>query len=271
MNMPELEVHGAAHITDIGDCPEISEGEGSVVTARYLTREVHAIARVTVARASRSWIDALQAEWREPSGIDLTDLVDLSPTELAHFEALGLIELEVLEGTPIHPIWSEDLQSWVPLGELALGETLRSADGPAVVLSVTIANTSQPVYNIEVHGEHVYQAGEFGLLVHNECHHIVSIYQNAGRGFLEPWTVNAQGILRKAGIGLHSKLNKVELPWHRGMHPEMYHEKVFLRLRAAVTGLEEGSTVYRQRVADELQEIAGILMGNPGALGGIGL
>jgi hypothetical protein len=171
MNLPELEVHGAAIITDIGNCPEIAEGEGSVVTARYLTREVHAIARVTVARPSRSWIDALQAEGREPSGIELADLTDLSPNELAHLEALGLIELEVLVGTPIHPIWSEDLQSWVPLGELEIGETLRSADGPAVVLSVSIVSTSQPVYNIEVHGEHVYQVGELGLLVHNAGHH----------------------------------------------------------------------------------------------------
>jgi hypothetical protein len=34
-------------------------------------------------------------------------------------------------------------------------------------VSVAIVNTSVPVYNIEVHGEHVYQVGEFGLLVHN--------------------------------------------------------------------------------------------------------
>jgi hypothetical protein len=33
--------------------------------------------------------------------------------------------------------------------------------------SLTILNQSVPVYNIEVHGEHVYQVGELGLLVHN--------------------------------------------------------------------------------------------------------
>jgi hypothetical protein len=36
-------------------------------------------------------------------------------------------------------------------------------------VSVAIVNTSVPVYNIEVHGEHVYQVGDLGLLVHNEC------------------------------------------------------------------------------------------------------
>lgn len=35
------------------------------------------------------------------------------------------------------------------------------------VFSVTILNQPVPVYNIEVHGEHVYQVGELGLIVHN--------------------------------------------------------------------------------------------------------
>jgi hypothetical protein len=35
------------------------------------------------------------------------------------------------------------------------------------VLSVALSRVSQPVYNIETHGEHVYQVGELGVLVHN--------------------------------------------------------------------------------------------------------
>jgi len=50
----------------------------------------------------------------------------------------------------------------VPLAELAQGETLQGLDGLAVVLSVSLSRVSQPVYNIEVHGEHVYQVGELG-------------------------------------------------------------------------------------------------------------
>ena len=55
------------------------------------------------------------------------------------------------------------------LAELLEGERLQVADGIATVLSVAITQRSIPVYNIEVHGEHVYQVGELGLLVHNEC------------------------------------------------------------------------------------------------------
>jgi hypothetical protein len=62
---------------------------------------------------------------------------------------------------------SVDRQSWVPLAELAEGETLQGLDGLATVLSVNLSRVTQPVYNIEVHGEHVYQVGKLGLVVHN--------------------------------------------------------------------------------------------------------
>jgi hypothetical protein len=128
-NLPELEVSGLALVTSIDDCPPIAGGEGSVVTARFVTREVHVVASVDVL------------------GADGT--------------------VETITGTTIHPVWSVDRQEWVPLAELADGETLQGLDGLAVVLSVTLSRVTQPVYNIEVHGEHVYQVGELGVLVHN--------------------------------------------------------------------------------------------------------
>ena len=129
LNLPELEVSGLALVTAIDDCPPIAEGEGSVVTARFVTREVHVVASVDVLGADGS--------------------------------------VETITGTTIHPVWSVDRQEWVPLAELADGETLQGLDGLAVVLSVSLSRVSQPVYNIEVHGEHVYQVGELGVVVHN--------------------------------------------------------------------------------------------------------
>jgi len=130
-NLPELEVSGLALVTAIDDCPPIAEGEGSVVTARFVTREVHVVAS----------LDVLGAD----GGV------------------------ETITGTTIHPVWSVDRQEWVPLSELADGERLQGLDGLAVVLSVSLSRVSQAVYNIEVHGEHVYQVGELGLVVHNTC------------------------------------------------------------------------------------------------------
>ncbi len=143
LNLPELEVSGFAQVTVIEYCPRIATGEGSVVTARFLTREVHSIARVIVARLSE------------------TSLHDSSNV------GFNCDEMETIEGTLIHPIWSEDRQDWVPLGKLIEGERLRGTGGIVEVRSIEIASVAQPVYNIEVHGEHVYEASDFGLLVHD--------------------------------------------------------------------------------------------------------
>ena len=89
--------------------------------------------------------------------------------------------VETITGPTIHPVWSVDRQEWVPLAELAQGEGLccdteslglgfHSSLPPqasGLVLSVSLSRVTQPVYNIEVHGEHVYQVGELGLVVHN--------------------------------------------------------------------------------------------------------
>jgi hypothetical protein len=146
LNLPELEVSGLALVTAIDDCPPIAEGEGSVVTARFVTREVHVVASVDVL------------------GADVT--------------------VETITGTTIHPVWSVDRQEWVPLAELAEGETLQGLDGLAVVLSVTLSRVSQPVYNIEVHGEHVYQVGELGLVVHNTCEGIYVFITTTGKTYV---------------------------------------------------------------------------------------
>ena len=144
-NLPELEVSGLALVTAIDDCPPIASGEGSVVTARFVTREVHVVASVDVL------------------GADGT--------------------VETITGTTIHPVWSVDRQEWVPLAELGQGERLccdtesfglgfpssLPPKASGLVLSVSLSRVSQPVYNIEVHGEHVYQVGELGLVVHNTC------------------------------------------------------------------------------------------------------
>jgi hypothetical protein len=74
-----------------------------------------------------------------------------------------------LEGITVHPIWSVDRNDWIQLGELTEGEHLQAPNGIATVVSIAIVSTDVPVYNVEVHGEHVYQVGELGLLVHNDC------------------------------------------------------------------------------------------------------
>jgi hypothetical protein len=58
LNLPELEVSGLALVTAIDDCPPIAGGEGSVVTARLVTREVHVVASVDVLGAGEKLRDS---------------------------------------------------------------------------------------------------------------------------------------------------------------------------------------------------------------------
>jgi hypothetical protein len=125
----ELGLSGYATIQTVEDCGPIARGDGSVVTGRFSTSRVNVIIRLTVA------------------GPDGTT--------------------EILEGTTVHPIWSVDRNEWIQLSDLQEGERLQAANGIATVVSIAIVSTSVPVYNIEVHGERVYQVGELGLLVHN--------------------------------------------------------------------------------------------------------
>jgi hypothetical protein len=56
----------------------------------------------------------------------------------------------------------------VPLAELAHGDDQDSAELPyGLGFSSSLPPPACCVYNIEVHGEHVYQVGELGLVVHN--------------------------------------------------------------------------------------------------------
>ena len=118
LNLPELEVSGLALVTAIDDCPPIACGEVSIVTARFVTREVHVVASVDVLGADGSF--------------------------------------ETITGATIHPVWSVDRQEWVPLAELAQGDRLRcdtesfglcfpsslSPKASGLVLSVSLSRVS---------------------------------------------------------------------------------------------------------------------------------
>ena len=46
--VPELEIDGLAEVTAVRDCPPIAEGEGRVVTGKFVTRDVANVVRVTL-------------------------------------------------------------------------------------------------------------------------------------------------------------------------------------------------------------------------------
>ncbi len=72
-----------------------------------------------------------------------------------------------LIGTPAHPIWSVSEADWVELEELKEGDLVLGESGPLEVVSTELIETLEPVYNLEVYGEHVYLVENSGIFVHN--------------------------------------------------------------------------------------------------------
>jgi hypothetical protein len=242
-NLPELEVSGLALVTAIDDCPQIAGGEGSVVTARFVTREVHFVASVDVL------------------GADGT--------------------VETITGTTIYPVWSVDRQSWVPLAELTQGERLccdtesfglcfpssLSPKASGLVLSVSLSRVSQPVYNIEIHGEHVYQVGELGLVVHNSYPNLKT---NSAVGRFGLYEIEVNGVLHKVG---KAHLDRITLS--SGLPTRLHQQVRKLReifgrdnvVGRVVEDLGEVSTeVAKQaentRILNKLQETGFVPLGN---------
>ena len=73
--------------------------------------------------------------------------------------------------TANHPFWSEDRQEFVEAGQLRQGERVRTRlEQVAAVVAIKPRPPTAWVYNLEVQGEHVYEVGPNGVLVHNHCY-----------------------------------------------------------------------------------------------------
>jgi len=80
---------------------------------------------------------------------------------------LSLANGTEIRATDVHPVWSVDREEWVPAGKLEPGELVDTLAGPVAVHSVDRLESALDVYNIEVHGEHVFRVTADGVLVHN--------------------------------------------------------------------------------------------------------
>lgn len=95
------------------------------------------------------------ATFRHTSGV-----IDLTIGYSASTEAIGT--------TSNHPFWSEDQKEYVQAASLEIGEQVRTYTGDTKqVVSLLPRPGPEAVFNLEVHGEHVYYVGDWGITVHN--------------------------------------------------------------------------------------------------------
>ncbi len=173
-----------------------------------------------------------------------------------------------------------DRQSWVPLAELTQGERLccdtesfglgfpssLPPKASGLVLSVKLSRVSQPVYNIEVHGEHVYQVGELGLVVHNatpaRCAMIAEYGEEAMRGWQAAHIISKNGwswapkqlgeIIRVEKAGLIDGVANLfaSTPGHAGTHTKEFVKDLIKVIRKRYTdeSMIEGNNILWSRI-----------------------
>ena len=74
---------------------------------------------------------------------------------------------ETIRPTAFHKFYREPEKKWVSLAALHNGDRLHGAAGELRVVSVSLDNAVERVYNMTVEGEHVYYVATLGLLAHN--------------------------------------------------------------------------------------------------------
>ncbi len=158
MDLHELGAVGPALVVDLKPCPTVPAGPGQVITATFK----HASADVMDLVLSHSPINRTDAApiptalSRSPSTLHASPA---TPDSSLH-EAIGV--------TGNHPFWSVDRAEFVQAGELAIGERLQTLGGDIRWVQQKLPRPGpEPVYNLEVHGEHVYYVGDSGVLAHN--------------------------------------------------------------------------------------------------------
>jgi hypothetical protein len=176
----------------------------------------------------------LSRDENDPSGSSILKKVEevfVGSAAILHLHVGG----QVIRTTAMHPFWVVG-KGWIEAERLQPGDRLGSHDGQDVVVrEVYDTGETETVYNLRIAEYHTYFVGcpEWGwsAWAHNDCHHIVSKYANANRGWSQPWSQKAQALLKRGGIGVESAANKVEnLANHFGPHPEFYHQAVYERL-----------------------------------------
>jgi hypothetical protein len=128
LDLPRMGACGWSEVKGISPCPEIERGAGSVVTGTFRHEPDDNVLDVRLSGQS------------EPIGVTAT-----------------------------HPWWSEDRQQFVAIEKMRAGERVRTGvEGVLAIASIEHRPRTAWVYNLEVHGEHVYQVSALGVLVHND-------------------------------------------------------------------------------------------------------
>jgi filamentous hemagglutinin len=92
--------------------------------------------------------------------------------------------------------------------------------------------------------------------VKGDLHHICTNKNGISTASGGPWTPEYTKIFDGAGLDINKSLdNLVNVPGHKGPHPQAYHEYVYKQLDDATTGLSKGTQAYTDAVKAALAKL----------------
>ncbi|MEO1527673.1 MAG: polymorphic toxin-type HINT domain-containing protein [Planctomycetota bacterium] len=154
----------------------------------------------------------------------------------AHPPATTVLDVYVEgESQPIgvtdnHLFWSPDSETFVPIGEIPVGESLLAHDGTLRRLQAKdVRSGVHLVYNLEVYGEHVYFVGDEGLLAHNK--------------YLTPAIRHSNGHL---GTHLNKHGQMVRRTARKGLAGDHVLPKAVIAKALRRAGVKPNSKLYRE-------------------------
>ncbi|MDP1562026.1 MAG: polymorphic toxin-type HINT domain-containing protein [Pirellulaceae bacterium] len=263
LDLPELGLSGPAWIVDLDPAPIIPPGPGQVVTATFKHASANVLDLVLTNAPPSSQPTSQSTRTAAPYSQSPPPAAQTAiPTTLiTSSSALGDSPTESIGVTFNHPFWSIDRAEFVQAGELTIGERLQTLAGDTVWVQQKLPRPGpEPVYNLEVHDEHVYYVGETGLLAHNSGNK----YSNSNRKFRGPihhiasdkdklFLPEFKKLFERAGVDMQSPWNKMRVEGHVGPHGKYFNGLILDRLQTAV-GTKTGAAA-RTALIDELKAI----------------
>ena len=218
--VPELEIDGLAEVTAVRDCPPIADGEGRVVTGKFVTKDVANVVRVTLVNGTEIRATDVHPVW----SVDREDWVPAGKLEPGE-------HVDTLDG-PVAVASVEQLESRADVHNIEVH--------------------GEHVYRITVDGVLVHNAGPSCQLGNSLCDELADFASGARAakwqaGHIVPWggfsnrtkpvrdaIQAAKDALDAAGIGRNSSWNGfwTQCPTHLGTHRNDF----FLELGESLKG-----------------------------------
>ena len=126
--------------------------------------------------------------------------------------------------TKNHRIYIKN-KGWIAANEILENEEVllyNNVIGKVIRKELENLTYEETTYNFEVEDNHNYYVGEECVLVHNECHHIISNKGKRGKkiaGYVKNKYPNDP-------LKLNESWNKVNIKFHHGRHTNAYHDMI---------------------------------------------